>query len=227
MLDVDPDRFAFTMEDLSDLVVLRTALDGGARFGTASLEVGDLVGRVTFATSVAGTSARGRAELLARSVNPLLAEVTEKYLLGDPFTEAEHNHHHPKLAAAVAALRADPAVRTEVAVLRAAFGSSAQALVHGDLHTGSVMVGARDGAPVVRVIDPEFAVVGPSAWTWACTSATCCSPGSGPGRWATTSAPPTTPGRSSCAGRPSSPPGASAGRPASTRSSTTAGWPGT
>ena len=58
-------------------------------------------------------------------------------------------------------MRADPAVRTEVSALRAAFSTRAEALVHGDLHSGSVMVGERDGAPVVRVIDPEFAVVGP------------------------------------------------------------------
>jgi 5-methylthioribose kinase len=161
VLDVDPERFAFTMEDLSDLVVLRGALTRGARFGDTSVQVGDLVGRVTFATSVAGASAADRAALLAASVNPVLAEVTEQYLLSEPFLEHEHNRAHPALAAEIAALRADPAVRTEVSVLRAAFATRAEALVHGDLHSGSVMVGERNGAPVVRVIDPEFAVVGP------------------------------------------------------------------
>jgi len=161
VLDVDPERYAFTMEDLSDLGVLRGALTRGARFGDTSAQVGGLVGRVTFATSVAGASAADRAALLAASVNPVLAEVTEQYLLSEPFLEHEHNRVHPALAAEVAALRADPAVRTEVSVLRAAFATRAEALVHGDLHSGSVMVGERDGAPVVRVIDPEFAVVGP------------------------------------------------------------------
>ncbi|TQS45644.1 S-methyl-5-thioribose kinase [Cryptosporangium phraense] len=161
VLDVDEERFAFTMEDLSDLTVLRTALNRGAAIGTTSAEVGELVGRVTFATSVAGAEPRERADLLARSVNPLLAEVTLQYLLGDPFVEAEHNSNHPSLDGAVRNLREDPAVRTELATLRAAFGSSAQALVHGDLHSGSVMVGVRNGEPVVRVIDPEFAMVGP------------------------------------------------------------------
>jgi 5-methylthioribose kinase len=161
VLDVDPERFAFTMEDLSDLAVLRSALTRGARFGDTSSQVGALIGRVTFATSVAGASAAERATLLASSVNPVLAEVTEQYLLSEPFLEHEHNRAHPALAAEVAALRADPAVRTEVSALRAAFATRAEALVHGDLHSGSVMVGERDGAPVVRVIDPEFAVVGP------------------------------------------------------------------
>ncbi len=162
VVDVDPDLFAFTMEDLSDLRVLRTALDAGAELGSAAREVGELVGEVTFATSAAGADATDRAALLAASVNPLLAQVTEKYLLGDPFlAAADHNHHHPAVEADLAALRADPQVRTAVSRLRVAFGSSAQSLVHGDLHSGSVMVGVRDGAPVTRVIDPEFAVVGP------------------------------------------------------------------
>ncbi len=161
VLDVDPDRFAFTMEDLSDLAVLRGALTRGAPFGDTTTQVGGLIGRVTFATSVAGASAADRAALLAASVNPVLAEVTEQYLLSEPFLEHEHNRVHPALAAEVAELRADPAVRTEVSALRAAFATRAEALVHGDLHSGSVMVGERDGAPVVRVIDPEFAVVGP------------------------------------------------------------------
>jgi 5-methylthioribose kinase len=149
------------MEDLSDLAVLRGALTRGARFGDTSVQVGDLVGRVTFATSVAGASAADRAALLAASVNPVLAEVTEQYLLSEPFLEHEHNRVHPALAADVALLRADPAVRTEVSALRAAFATRAEALVHGDLHSGSVLIGERHGAPVVRVIDPEFAVVGP------------------------------------------------------------------
>jgi 5-methylthioribose kinase len=161
VLDVDPERFAFTMEDLSDLVVLRGALTAGAPFGDTSAQVGGLIGRVTFATSVAGASAADRAALMAASVNPVLAAVTEQYLLSEPFLAHEHNSNHPALAAEVAALRADPAVRTEVSSLRAAFATKAEALVHGDLHSGSVMVGERDGAAVVRVIDPEFAVVGP------------------------------------------------------------------
>jgi 5-methylthioribose kinase len=52
-------------------------------------------------------------------------------------------------------------LRTEVADLRHVFMTSAQALLHGDLHSGSVMVGERQGAHVVRVFDPEFSFVGP------------------------------------------------------------------
>ena len=228
VLDVDPERFAFTMEDLSDLAVLRGALTRGARFGDTSSQVGALIGRVTFATSVAGASAAERATLLAASVNPVLAEVTEQYLLSEPFLEHEHNRAHPALAAEVAELRADPAVRTEVSALRAAFATRAEALVHGDLHSGSVMVGERDGAPVVRVIDPRV------------RRRRADRPGPGPvpgqrahrggprrGAWATASGRPSTPGRPGSSGRRSPRPGTPAGPTGSTASSTTAGCPAT
>jgi 5-methylthioribose kinase len=60
-----------------------------------------------------------------------------------------------------AAFRADAGLRTEVADLRHRFMTGAQALLHGDLHTGSIMVGEREGAHVVRVFDPEFSFAGP------------------------------------------------------------------
>jgi len=42
------------------------------------------------------------------------------------------------------------------------FLNQPEALIHGDLHSGSVMVTESD----TRVIDPEFAFYGPSASTW-------------------------------------------------------------
>lgn len=102
-----------------------------------------------------------RKALIAVSVNPGLCRITEDVVLSEPYIEHEHNHWHPALDDLATAFRADTALCTEVADLRHVFMTSAQALLHGDLHSGSVMVGERDGAPVVRVFDPEFSFVGP------------------------------------------------------------------
>jgi 5-methylthioribose kinase len=48
----------------------------------------------------------------------------------------------------------------EVTLLKQKFVTNAETLVHGDLHTGSVMVTPED----TRVIDPEFAFYGPIAF---------------------------------------------------------------
>ncbi|MFF5362360.1 S-methyl-5-thioribose kinase [Streptomyces scabiei] len=158
----DPENFALVMEDLSDLEVLRTLLNEGASYGPhTSPQIGRLVARLSFATSDFGMDSADRKALIAVSVNPELCRITEDVVLSEPYIEHEHNHWHPGLDDLAAAFRADGALRTEVADLRHVFMTSAQALLHGDLHSGSVMVGTRDGAPVVRVFDPEFSFVGP------------------------------------------------------------------
>ncbi|MFF3849343.1 S-methyl-5-thioribose kinase [Streptomyces sp. NPDC002328] len=158
----DPENHALVMEDMSDLEVLRTLLNDGASYGSGtSRSVGEFVARLSFATSDFGMPSAERKALIAASVSPELCKITEDVVLSEPYVEHEHNHWHPQLDDLAAEFRADARLRTEVADLRHAFMTSGQALLHGDLHTGSVMVGRRDGAEVVRVFDPEFSFVGP------------------------------------------------------------------
>ncbi|MFI6438157.1 S-methyl-5-thioribose kinase [Streptomyces sp. NPDC050759] len=158
----DPENYALVMEDMSDLEVLRTLLNEGASYGShTSARIGELVARLSFATSDFGMPSAERKALIAASVSPELCKITEDVVLSEPYLEHEHNHWHEGVADLAVSFRADPELRTEVAELRHLFMTGAQALLHGDLHTGSVMVGTRDGAPVVRVFDPEFSFVGP------------------------------------------------------------------
>ncbi|MEU5276681.1 S-methyl-5-thioribose kinase [Streptomyces asoensis] len=158
----DPENHALVMEDMSDLEVLRTLLNEGAAYGPhTSARIGEFVAQLSFATSDFGMPSAERKALVAESVNPELCKITEDVVLSEPYVEHEHNHWHPGLDDLAAAFRADARLRTEVADLRHTFMTAAQALLHGDLHTGSVMVGTREGAPVVRVFDPEFSFVGP------------------------------------------------------------------
>jgi 5-methylthioribose kinase len=158
----DAANYALTMEDMSDLRVLRTVLNEGGAYGPdTSRHVGEFVARLSFATSDFGMLSAERKALIAASVSPELCKITEDVVLSEPYIEHEHNHWHPDLADLAAAFRADAFLRTEVAELRHIFMTSAQALLHGDLHTGSIMVGERAGASVVRVFDPEFSFVGP------------------------------------------------------------------
>ncbi|MFD5626845.1 MULTISPECIES: S-methyl-5-thioribose kinase [unclassified Streptomyces] len=158
----DPENYALVMEDMSDLEVLRTVLNEGAPYGPeTSARIGEFVAQLSFTTSDFGLASADRKALIAASVSPELCEITEDVVLSEPYIEHEHNHWLPELDDLAAEFRADTRLRTEVAELRHVFMTSAQALLHGDLHTGSVMVGVREGAPVVRVFDPEFSFVGP------------------------------------------------------------------
>ncbi|GLP72444.1 methylthioribose kinase [Streptomyces sp. TUS-ST3] len=158
----DPENHALVMEDMSDLEILRTLLNEGASYGPrTSARVGELVAQLSFATSDFGMPSAERKALIAASVSPELCKITEDVVLSEPYIEHEHNHWHEGVDDLAAAFRADTGLRTEVADLRHRFMTGAQALLHGDLHTGSIMVGEREGAHVVRVFDPEFSFVGP------------------------------------------------------------------
>jgi 5-methylthioribose kinase len=57
-------------------------------------------------------------------------------------------------------LRSDRDLKVEAQRLKHLFAANAETLVHGDLHTGSIMVTDTD----TRMIDPEFAFYGPMAF---------------------------------------------------------------
>lgn len=153
----DPERYVLAMEDLGDLRVWRGALNDGEIHEGAATDLGTFVARVAFATSELGLPAEDRKARMAAAINPELCRITEDLVLTEPYIEHEHNRHDAPLDPLVRRLRADAALLDEVAVLKHVFMTHAEALIHGDLHTGSVMVG---GGRTVA-IDPEFAFYGP------------------------------------------------------------------
>ncbi|KQO09989.1 hypothetical protein ASF06_07055 [Agreia sp. Leaf244] len=174
IVHVDLDRFVMVMEDLSALEVLRDELvrqvqDATAGRAVAYIDygaVGDVVGRfvgeLSLATSVQVLGASAHAELVASSANAELCRLTTEVVLDEPFREHEHNWWHPSLAERVAALYEDAEVQAGVALVRDRFENASQALLHGDLHSGSVMIGtAPEKTQKVTVFDPEFSFVGP------------------------------------------------------------------
>ncbi|MCH93396.1 methylthioribose kinase-like, partial [Trifolium medium] len=90
--------------------------------------------------------------------NVELCRLTEQVVFSDPYKVSEYNRwNSPYLDRDAEAVREDNLLKLEVAELKSKFCERAQALIHGDLHTGSVMV-TREST---QVIDPEFAFYGP------------------------------------------------------------------
>ncbi|GGI41068.1 methylthioribose kinase [Cnuibacter physcomitrellae] len=164
----DDELHVLLMEDLSDLAVLRDALaaehepDGRALdHADVGAVVGGFVGALAAATTREALGEEAFAELSAQTGDEGLMQITRDFLLGYPLREHETNRWEPALDERVRALRASTAVADAVEGVRGRFETASEALIHGDLHTGSVMVGFRDGGQVVKVFDPEFAFVGP------------------------------------------------------------------
>jgi 5-methylthioribose kinase len=101
-----------------------------------------------------------RRPLLGRFENPELSAITEDLVFTAPYVDADTNRIDEAGRQLAAEIRADTALRAAAAQLRWEFRTRTEALLHGDLHSGSVMV--RDGD--ARVIDVEFATFGPMAF---------------------------------------------------------------
>ena len=163
LYDYDAERYILAMEDLSDHQVWRHALNRGERHDGAATDIGEYVAHVAFGTSAFGMAREAQGAALAAAVNPLSWEITEPLVLTEPCRPAARNSVLPANERDARELIADDATVREMGWLKWQFMTQAEALIHGDLHTGSVMVrAAADDRPrSTKVFDSEFAFYGP------------------------------------------------------------------
>nr|VXZ87315.1 Methylthioribose kinase [Klebsiella pneumoniae] len=94
---------------------------------------------------------------MAQFINPAMCEITEDLFFNDPYQIHERNNYPAELEADVAALRDDAQLKLAVAALKHRFFAHAEALLHGDIHSGSIFVA--EGS--LKAIDAEFGYFGP------------------------------------------------------------------
>ncbi len=146
------------MRYLTPHAILRKSIVAGRCHPALARHVGHFAARTLFRGSglaMDGTALRADMALFAD--NTVLADITERLVFTDPYFEAPRNRHTPGLEPWIAALRGDRALRVAAQEAKHAFVSKTETLVHGDLHSGSIMVTDDD----TQVIDPEFALYGP------------------------------------------------------------------
>jgi 5-methylthioribose kinase len=155
----DPDMFAIVMEQLDPHIIMRRGLIAGRRYPDAARAVGEYIARASFFTSdLALPLDQKFAGVADFARNVALMRITAELVFADPYRVMERNRWtSPELDDLAAKLRADGPLKAAAARLGHKFLSSSEALIHGDLHTGSVMVTETD----TRVMDPEFAMYGP------------------------------------------------------------------
>lgn len=154
----DEAQALIVMEYLSPHIILRGKLIKGERVDGLGQALGLFCARTAFRGSDLAMSAGDKkADTALFSGNVELCDITEQLVFTDSYYDAERNHHTPELQPVVDALRADPAVKAAAQYMLMRFSSGGETLMHGDLHTGSVMCTDTD----TKVIDPEFAFYGP------------------------------------------------------------------
>jgi 5-methylthioribose kinase len=155
----DEDQALIVMEFLSPHVILRHWLMAGTRHESLAKTMGQYCARTLFRGSdLSMDTARRKADLALFADNVALCDITENLVFSDPYYEAKMNRHTtPHLDDIVARLRRDIDLKVEVQHLKAKFCNNAETMLHGDLHTGSIMVTPDE----TKVIDPEFVTYGP------------------------------------------------------------------
>ena len=155
----DPVMSCVCMEDLSDHVILRYELIAHKRFPRLVEDITDFMVLTLVPTLDVVADPVEKKELVKRYTNPNLCAITEQLVYTDPYTNASgRNKVFPPNAEFVEReIYGDADLHFEVAKLKYKFMNDAQALIHGDLHTGSIF--AKPDS--TKVIDPEFAFFGP------------------------------------------------------------------
>jgi 5-methylthioribose kinase len=147
------------MEYLRPHVIMRKGLIRGIEYPRFAGDIAEFLAATLFNTSaLAGTAAEHKGRVGLFAPNTELCKISEDLIFTDPYREAPLNRWtRPYLDAQKQAFERDSALKVAAQGLKLKFMTSAEALIHGDLHTGSIMVTAED----TRVIDPEFAFIGP------------------------------------------------------------------
>ena len=153
----DPEMYLNVMEDLNRQIVMRYGLMAQKNYPHFAGHIGTFLARTLFYTSDFYLSSAEKKAQVAKFINPVLCKVTEDLVFTQPYIKHPGNHWTRLLDPQVAQMQGDDGLRSEVLLLKWEFMSDAQALIHGDLHTGSIMVNEEE----TKVIDPEFAFFGP------------------------------------------------------------------
>ena len=151
-------ELAFTvMEDLSHLTIAREGLINGEAYPKLSKDIGEYLAKTLFHTSDFALHPFEKKRLAAEFSNPELCKITEDLIFTDPFFDSETNDYEPALQQDAEAIWNNDSLKLEAAKLKRSFLTEAEALLHGDLHTGSIFASETE----TKVIDPEFAFYGP------------------------------------------------------------------
>lgn len=144
-------------------LILRKQMLNGVINNTFVCHVAQFLAKTLFGTS--GIKLNGeelRQQISLWSKNSSMCALTEQVIFTDPYYNAKFNHWEsisPELDNTIKeGIYNDIILKNGINNLKNKFLSNTQALLHGDLHTGSIMTSPNG---TTYIIDPEFAFYGP------------------------------------------------------------------
>lgn len=155
----DTTMSACIMEDLSDHELMRYALMKHKVFPRFADDITTYMVNTLLMTTDIVMGHKEKKALVKSFINPELCEITEDLVLTEPYNDLNKRNlvFHLNKDFVQEQLYNDKKLHLEIVKIKFDFMNNAQALLHGDLHTGSIFVKPDS----TRIFDPEFAFYGP------------------------------------------------------------------
>lgn len=158
--DYDEEMSVVIMENLGDCEIMRKLLVARQRFPRFVDHISTFLARTLFFTSDLSLPGIEKKALLLKNVNPDLCKLQEDFVYSNPFMDSPDNKWNPLIEEEVRGVRNNGPLKVAICEMKEQYVTRAQALLHGDLHTGSIMLNEH----MTKVIDPEFAFFGPMGY---------------------------------------------------------------
>lgn len=158
----DETMAALSMEDISAYKNLRKELKENRVYSHLAENLSSFLAASLLPTTDLVTDRQEKKKLTKFFTNPELCDITEDLVLTEPYYDYKNrNIITPGNEDFVKEfLYEDEKLHAQVGILRDRFMNCSQALIHGDLHSGSIFAN-EDG---IKIIDPEFAFYGPMGY---------------------------------------------------------------
>lgn len=146
------------MHFLDEHLIMRKGLINGVIYPKFSEHITDFMAATLFKSSSLYLSGEVKRHLMDRfNTNTELCKITEDFVFTFPFMPHHSNNINLTMEAEHKQLQEDIEFKTQMLKLKYLFMTQSDALLHGDLHTGSIMLNQNE----TYIIDPEFAFFGP------------------------------------------------------------------
>lgn len=155
----DEEMSTLVMQCLDDHIIMRIGMIDGVVYPDVAEHIGLFMAETLFKTSAWSMGSLERRELMDRfTMNAELCKLTEEFIFTFPYMEHESNYSNPATDAwAKENIHTDTQYKLDVLAFKDLFVAKPDALLHADLHSGSLMVNQTES----YVIDMEFAYFGP------------------------------------------------------------------
>lgn len=158
----DEKMCVLAMEDISAYKNMRTELMKQKQFPLFAEWISTFLADTLLPTSDLVLDRHEKKKKVKMFTNIELCDITEDLVLTEPYYDYKNRNiiYPPNEAFVKEFLYEDEELKVEVGKLRNGFMNNAQALLHGDLHSGSIFINPEG----MKVIDPEFAFYGPMGY---------------------------------------------------------------